>query len=300
MKNFLQSFPIVAPILTLLILTIGCNAENPICTTNFCAVGEVFPRSELDTANFSEVDIDDSVIFATLVDIPQPVEVAPIEPDIQTAPADSVALADIVADVARNGTNSVYKGQTVTITGAVDFTFKATATRNSGITLHTHNKQIVFFVNDDEGVDDLAHLANGSTYTFTLLISDVKPSSSNPEKTNIWSDAKKRPSKANVDIETVTMAQIVSNVARGGKQYLGKTIKVRATVSFALLKTSGLISLSTNNANVGFNILDTQNPENLSRYNSNVAYNFTLYIYDIKQDEDNFDEYDIAAQIAND
>ena len=26
---------------------LGCSAENPICSTNFCAIGEVFPRSEL-------------------------------------------------------------------------------------------------------------------------------------------------------------------------------------------------------------------------------------------------------------
>ena len=52
----MKSILAYVPILALLILTIGCNAENPICTDNFCAIGEVFPRSELDTADFSEVD----------------------------------------------------------------------------------------------------------------------------------------------------------------------------------------------------------------------------------------------------
>ena len=52
---------------------LGCSAENPICSTNFCAIGEVFPRSELEEGQaFSEVDIDDSVIFATLVGTPIP------------------------------------------------------------------------------------------------------------------------------------------------------------------------------------------------------------------------------------
>ena len=284
-----------------LAFSIGCESQNPICGDTLCVDGSVFLKSELPAdAEYDSVNVDESVILATLVGVPQPVETMPIEP-AQTVPdmlVDSVALSDIIRNVANGGKK--YVGKTVTTIGTVNFTFEATETRNSGVTLHTHNEQITFFVNDDEGTDDLAHLANGSTYTFTLLISDVTPSPSNPERTNIWSDVKKRPRKGSVDIETVTMAQIVSNVARGGKQYLGKTIKIRATVSFALLKTSGIISLSTNNANVRFNILDTQNPEKLNRYNSNVAYNFTLYIYDISEREGNLGEYKIASQIADD
>ena len=51
MKSILKP-AVMLIVFAILILTIGCSAENPICTTNFCAVGEVFPRSELDTANF--------------------------------------------------------------------------------------------------------------------------------------------------------------------------------------------------------------------------------------------------------
>ena len=51
----------------MIVVLFGCEAQNPICTDNFCVVGEVFPRSELDAnQEFSKVEIDDSVIFATL------------------------------------------------------------------------------------------------------------------------------------------------------------------------------------------------------------------------------------------
>lgn len=299
MKTLTFSFFLIA----ILIFSIGCNAENPICTTNFCAVGEVFPRSELEDGQmFSEVDIDDSVIFATLVGTPVPFETMPVKPDVQTipAPATSGTLADIVSDVARNGVNSTYKDQTVTVTGAVKFIFDATATISSTITLHTQNEQISFFVDDPDGADDLAHLKNGTTYTFTVFIRKIATSTSDPERLNIFTDIENRPTKANIDIETVSMTQIVSDVAGGGKRYLGKTIRIRATVFVAALKTSGLISLSTNNANVSFAILDIQNPENLNPYNSNVAYTFTLYIFEITERENRPGEYKINAQIAND
>ena len=64
------------------IFTLGCSAENPICTTNFCAIGEVFPRSELEDGQaFSEVDIDDSMIFARLVGGTTPVPVKTPQPN---------------------------------------------------------------------------------------------------------------------------------------------------------------------------------------------------------------------------
>lgn len=108
MKLFTFSLFVIA-----VIFTIGCNAENPVCTTNFCAIGEIFPRSELENGQaFSEVDIDDSVIFATLVGGTTPVETNPV---VQTTDTNDVTIADIVADVASNGVNSSYKDQTVTI-----------------------------------------------------------------------------------------------------------------------------------------------------------------------------------------
>ena len=90
-------FYIFLLIVIAVIFTLGCSAENPVCTTNFCAIGEVFPRSELEDGQaFSEVDIDDSVIFATLVGGTTPVPVKTPHPS-------TVGIDMIVADVANKG-----------------------------------------------------------------------------------------------------------------------------------------------------------------------------------------------------
>ena len=281
------------------VFILGCSAENPICSTNFCAVGEVFPRSELEAGTeFSEVDIDDAVIFATLTGVPTPVETVP---DGDTTPADdTLTLADIVNDVAVNGVNSTYKGQTVKITAPVRYVFAATETRNAAVTLATLNESISFFVNDDDEVDDLAHLGTGTTYTFRLLIENVQTSSSDAEKTNIWSNATNRPTKASIEIENVTMAEIVADVAAGRKMYLGKTIRLNATVSFDLFKNAGFISLSTGNRNVSFSVFDIGAPENLNAYSANISYTFILFIENVKEKEDTPGAYTIAGVIADD
>ena len=83
-------------LLFLLLTVIGCSAENPLCTDNYCVTGEIFPRSDLEIgAEFSEVAIDDSQIFAVLAGV-TPVETTPAET--------TVTLADIVSDVADGGT----------------------------------------------------------------------------------------------------------------------------------------------------------------------------------------------------
>ena len=285
-------------LIVIVVSTLGCSTENPLCTDNYCVEGEIYARSELaDDAAFSKLAIDDSVILATLVSTPTPVETAP---DDAKTTDDTVTLADIVTDVASNGVNSSYKGQTVTITAAVRYTFDATETRNSGATLHTHNEQISFFVDDSDGADDLAHLATGTSYTFTLFIRNVATSPSNPENTNIWSNVEERPTQADINIETVSMTQIVTDVDASGKRYLGKTVSIRATVAFDLLKGAGIISLATDNRNVSFSIIDIGNPEKLDPYDANITYTFVLYIEDITEDEDEPGKYRIYGVIAND
>lgn len=39
---------------TFLMLTIGCETENPICTNNYCVTGEIFSREELGGRDFQE------------------------------------------------------------------------------------------------------------------------------------------------------------------------------------------------------------------------------------------------------
>ena len=165
----------------LMIFTIGCNTENPLCTDNYCVEGQIYPRSELD-GDFSLLAVDDSVILATFAGVTPatPIEIAP-EPA-----TNQVSVANIVSDVVANGVDSEYVGQTVTLTATVRFNFVDDG--NGSITLATGNRNIAFFVTDFVNPNSLANYAEGSTYEFTLFIEEVAPSTSNPDKTNIWSN----------------------------------------------------------------------------------------------------------------
>ena len=276
MKNFLQSLSIVSSILTLLIFTIGCNAENPICTTNFCAIGEVFPRSELDTANFSEVDIDDSVIFATLVGVPTPVETIPPDP-IQTAPntpVDSVALSDIVRNVANGGKK--YIGETVTITAPVDFAFE------TFFTLYTNNDTVNFFVRSPDNPNKLTRFKEGLTYTLTVEITEISPPNETRDWYSIRSNIDRNAPIDNQSPMNVTVNQVVSNVASGGTRYLGKTIKVTATVKFSNADLAGTgLALATNNTNVSWAVIYTHDKTTLNAFRKKQSYTFTLFVHKI-------------------
>lgn len=155
----------VAFLFFLAIVTLGCNAENPICTDNFCAIGEVFPRSELDeTQPFSEVDIDDSDLIAMFSRTPTPVKTVPIQP------VNTVTLADIVTDV-ESGSRK-YLNQTVTITATVrtpNSVFKT-----GSITIVT-NTDTSFFITDRESPDRMNPYKRGQTYIFTVYIRSISP-----------------------------------------------------------------------------------------------------------------------------
>ena len=157
----------------------GCSTENPLCTDNYCVEGEIYPRSEI-VGDFSLIAVDDTVILATFAGV------TPVTP-IETTPeatTNEVSVANIVSDVALNGVDSDYVGQTVAITATVRFNLVGVGS----ITLVTNNNNISFFVTDFADPNSLANYAAGSTYEFTLFIRDVKPSTSNPDKTNIWSN----------------------------------------------------------------------------------------------------------------
>ena len=114
---------------------LGCSAENPICSTNFCAVGEVFPRSELEDGQaFSEVDIDDTVIFATLAGGDTPVQTTPVA---TTLPPDDVAPGE-------------HTFEPVEVTGIIDWDFRDTdwQYRENSV---TYLKKVTLEIEADEG-----------------------------------------------------------------------------------------------------------------------------------------------------
>ena len=165
----------------LIIFTIGCSTENPLCSDNYCVSGEIFLRSQLlEGEEFSEVNVVESSLIAAFANTTPatPIETTP-EPT-----TNQVSVANIVSDVAVNGGDSDYVGQTVTITATVRFNF---ADEIGAISLATDNIDISFFVTDYHNPESLANYVEGSTYEFTLFIRNVAPSTSNPDKTNIWS-----------------------------------------------------------------------------------------------------------------
>ena len=153
----------ISAVISCLALT-GCDAQNPVCTDNFCFVGEAFPRSELEAGQeFSEVDIDDSAIFAALVGIPEPVE---------TPVNGTQTFADILTSVQAMGADSPYHGKTVTITAIVAWK------SNAGTTLSLSEdgdfrEGTKFFVTSYADTSKLDRFVVGNTYTVRVHIHAV-------------------------------------------------------------------------------------------------------------------------------
>jgi hypothetical protein len=213
MTSILNRFIVYGIMLLSLVMSVvlfGCEAENPICSENFCVVGEVFPRSEIGDREFSEVDVNDSQILAVLVGTPQP---PTTEPDAE------VTVADIISDVANGGTQ--YIGETVTLTATVHANL--TDAGQEAITLLTNNEKINFFVTSFNETRSLANYEEGNSYTFTLFIKDIRESTATPGITNIWSH------ETELDPE-VTLSDIIADVEAGGTTHVHKTVIVTGVV----------------------------------------------------------------------
>lgn len=161
----------------------GCETQNPICSDNFCVVGEVFPRSELEAGQeFSEVDVDDSRILAVLVGTPQVVDAQPRTPHTNG----TQTFANIISDVENKGVNSAYNGQTATVSATVAWKHE------SGDTLTisedgNFRKGVVFFITSFDDASKLNQYSVGKTYTFTVYIRDIRKSTRSDD-INIWSN----------------------------------------------------------------------------------------------------------------
>lgn len=215
MSPILNRISVYGVILLCLVMSgalLGCEARNPICSENFCVVGEVFLRSEIGDREFSEVDVNDSQILAVLVGTPQQ---PTTEPDAE------VTVSDIISDVANGGT--AYIGETVTLTATV--LVNLTNDDQDAIALVTDNEDIAFFVTSHNETRSLADYIAGNSYTFKLYIKDVRESTVTPGHTNIWSH------ETLLDTE-VTLDEIYSDVEAGGTTHIHKTVIVTGTVAW--------------------------------------------------------------------
>ena len=269
-------------------MIIGCDAQNPVCTDNFCVVGEVFQRSELDAnQEFSEVDVDDSVILATLLGT-TPVETTPVETEPTTD--DAVSLATVVADVAAGGVR--YSGKIITITAEVQADVSSFTDRDA-ITLITNNEKVWFFVHSSETPARLANYEVGKTYTFNLFVLQVIPPEVLSPQYKIWT---------NIPIERVSadIDTIVADVARGNRTYIDKVVEIQAKVRFdtTVFTPYDTISLQTNNDKVSFFISNTTETITiLDQYKEGSIYEFTVFIRDIKLNSSR-DGYNIFSHIV--
>ena len=168
----------------LMIFTIGCSTENPLCSTTYCVSGEVFLRSELlEGEEFSEIDVVESQLLAAFANAtPQtPVEATPAP--VETMPVASPTLSDIVTDVAAG--NTTYLNQTVTITGYVAYKNDA----GSAMVIHTEPdaaaataQGVVFWIESFDAPAVLNQYALNTQHEFTVTIRFIRE----PQGTVAW------------------------------------------------------------------------------------------------------------------
>ena len=237
--------------------------------------------------------IDDSVIFATLVDIPQPVEVAPIEPDIQTTPAHSVAFAAIVRNVANGGTR--YSNKTVTFSAVVQFDASG-FTNNEFITLETNNRKVVFYVQSVEDPAKVAHYQEGESYTFTVFVEQIAQPTLTFDSYAVLTTILE-----NDSVLSVSLANLVSDAASGNKRYVNKVVRFTATVKSdkSIFTPGDTITLVTGNDNVSFFVGNrTKHLSVMDKYRSGMSYTFTVYIFEIKPSSVNAQRQNIWGRIV--
>ena len=238
-----------------------------------------------------------------------------------------VTLADIVNDVAINGVNSKYKGQKVTITAAGRI-YPSADGDPPRLELFTHHDNVYFFITDSNAnfarnhyysnymESDLAHIRGHTTYTFTFLIKDISADTTihGDRFFIISADVPEQTAKADMEVIDTTLEQIVA----GDQNYVGKTVRLQATVSLDRLNAllgiqddidpelvkdySGAMTLATDNRNVTFWIVDDAAGDgffrsNLEKYKNHQTYPFTLYIERIVKDKE---QVEITSGIADD
>ena len=266
----------------------GCETQNPICSDNFCVVGEVFPRSELDNPHFSEVDVDDSVIFATLVGTTTPIENPSVEvnPEAQnpTRPTQQNTLEDanqttigaIVSNTLSGGNR--FEGTVVEITAVV----RIVDDENEWLTLQTNNANVSFFVN---AYGDLLEgtlkktFVEGKSYTFQLYIQEQEPPDGQFDHHAIWTYPVE-------DIIDTNLRSIVSNTLAGNKRFEGKVVNITATANYVSVSNAAM-TLETNDTSIRFWVyvfgdrLNDKFPKTFIKGNS---YNLQLYIQEQESD----------------
>ena len=227
----------------------------------------MFPRSELDTANFSEVDIDDSVIFSTLIGTRLPEDAT--LPTTNVVPEGDITLSDIVSDVAAGGTQ--YTNKIVTIQGTIKSVFESGAR-----TLITNNQNVSFYIINQTNPELLDSYKKGNTYTLTVFIDEIEPPEEQFNWYAIWSTL---PKDANVI--SVNFPSLVESLSSGNTEYLNRLVRFTATVKnpASIFTTTDTITVATNKDKVSFFVRNrTFPPKIMNKYQRGQSYKMTVFV----------------------
>ena len=168
--------------LSIAFVMLGCEAENPICTPNFCAVGEIFPRSELEpNQEFAEAPINDAQLVTLLGGTPA-MPTTPAVPD--TSQFDDVRMPQIVRNVLNGGQR--YNQQTITLTAGIRHFHVNQAYLET-------NASVEFIIEFSSSTDPMleryksAENANpDKQHTFTLFIRGISPPDAGTDHYIVW------------------------------------------------------------------------------------------------------------------
>ena len=274
-------FAVFATFIALMAMLFGCGTENPICGDTLCVDGSVFLKSELPVgAEYDSVNVDESVILATLVGTPVPVEPQPIEVNptqptqVTLEGASQTTMGEIVTNTILGGNR--YEGTVVEIVAIADLVDD----ENEWITLETDNLDVTFYVNaygsPIEGTFKKPFVA-GKSYTLQLYIQEQEPHKTLGNA--VWSYPVD-------DIIDTTISNIVSDTLAGNKQFEGKVVNITATVNYVAVSNKS-ITLETGDTSIRFWVKpfgDIVAGTFQKPFVKGDSYNLQLYIREQKSD----------------
>ena len=295
-----MNFSTVSVILILLpaALFFGCESENPVCTDNFCFLGEVFPREDLDTSRpYKLADVDDTAIFASLreradIDVPLILDEIRDADLIQPEPPEpeEIKLKDIVEKVKRRQSHHIV-GKTIRFQTRADAVFDESAVFRTS----DKDEDVLIYAITPDFPQRLSVLNRGRFYNFIATIHKITPPSTSPDLNQhiyghwaIWVILETTPEFVEGSIEEVSVRNLVRDVIFRRNKYVGNTIEITATVieDSTELRSSQYIVLETDNRRIVWYLYNDSKRGELFRYESGESYTFTMFIHSVYLDNE--------------
>ena len=295
-----MNFSTVSVILILLpaALFFGCESENPVCTDNFCFLGEVFPREDLDPSRpYKLADVDDTAIFASLreradIDVPLILDEIRDADLIQPEPPEpeEIKLKDIVEKVKRRQSHHIV-GKTIRFQTRVDAVYDESAVFRTS----DKDEDVLIYAITPDFPQRLSVLNRGRVYNFIATIHKITPPSTSPDLNQdiyghwaIWVILETTPEFVEGSIEEVSVRNLVRDVIFRRNTYVGNTIEITATVieDSTELRSAQYIVLETDNRRIVWYLYNDSKRGELFRYKSGESYTFTMFIHSVYLDNE--------------